>query len=57
MKRKGKTLIVVSHDDRYFDAADRILKIKDGKIAEAPATASIAEGGTDRRGEAQMGVS
>jgi putative ATP-binding cassette transporter len=34
MKRKGKTLIVVSHDDRYFDAADRILKIKDGKIAE-----------------------
>ena len=34
MKKKGKTLIVVSHDDRYFDAADRILQIKDGKIAE-----------------------
>ncbi|QGM45500.1 cyclic peptide export ABC transporter [Methylocystis heyeri] len=40
MKRKGKTLIVVSHDDRYFDAADRILKIKDGKIVEAAAATS-----------------
>jgi putative pyoverdin transport system ATP-binding/permease protein len=35
MNRKGKTLIVVSHDDRYFDVADRILEIKDGKIVEA----------------------
>ena len=33
LKRQGKTLIVVSHDDRYFDAADRILHICDGKIA------------------------
>lgn len=57
MKRKGKTLIVVSHDDRYFDAADRILKIEDGKIVEAPALARLAEGGADRGGEAQMGVS
>jgi putative pyoverdin transport system ATP-binding/permease protein len=40
MKRKGKTLIVVSHDDRYFDAADRILKIKDGKIAETAVASS-----------------
>lgn len=47
LKRQGKTLIVVSHDDRYFDAADRILKIKNGRIAEAAASARIAEGGTE----------
>ena len=35
LKRQGKTLIVVSHDDRYFDAADRILQIREGKIATA----------------------
>lgn len=32
LKRRGKTLICVSHDDRYFDAADRIVHIRDGKI-------------------------
>jgi putative pyoverdin transport system ATP-binding/permease protein len=33
LKRQGKTLIVVSHDDRYFDAADRILHIREGKVS------------------------
>ena len=45
LKRQGKTLIVVSHDDRYFDAADRILKIKDGRIAETAAFTRTSEGG------------
>jgi putative ATP-binding cassette transporter len=34
LKRRGKTLIVVSHDDRYFDAADRIIRMDAGRIAE-----------------------
>ncbi|HWB50382.1 MAG TPA: cyclic peptide export ABC transporter [Stellaceae bacterium] len=34
LKRQGKTLIVVSHDDRYFDAADRIIRLEGGRIAE-----------------------
>jgi putative pyoverdin transport system ATP-binding/permease protein len=34
LKRQGKTLIVVSHDDRYFDAADRIIRLGAGHIAE-----------------------
>ncbi len=34
LKRQGKTLIVVSHDDRYFDAADRIIRLEDGRIIE-----------------------
>lgn len=34
LKHQGKTLIVVSHDDRYFDAADRVIRLEAGKIAE-----------------------
>jgi putative ATP-binding cassette transporter len=34
LKAQGKTLIVVSHDDRYFDAADRIIRLEHGKIVE-----------------------
>jgi putative ATP-binding cassette transporter len=32
LKAKGKTVIVVTHDDRYFDVADRILKFDDGQL-------------------------
>ncbi len=34
LKRQGKTLIVVSHDDRYFDVADRIIRMAEGRIVE-----------------------
>jgi len=34
LKRQGKTLIVISHDDRYFSAADRCLRMEDGHIVE-----------------------
>lgn len=32
LKQRGKTLIVISHDDRYFGIADRILKLDEGKL-------------------------
>jgi putative ATP-binding cassette transporter len=32
LKRRGKTVIVVSHDDRYYDVADRLVKLRDGHI-------------------------
>jgi putative ATP-binding cassette transporter len=32
LKRKGKAVIVVSHDDQYFEQADRILKLDYGKV-------------------------
>ncbi len=35
MKRRGKTAIVISHDDRYFGVADRIIKLQDGAQVEA----------------------
>jgi putative ATP-binding cassette transporter len=32
LKWRGKTVIVVSHDDRYYDVADRLVKLRDGHI-------------------------
>lgn len=32
LKARGKTVIVVSHDDRYFECADRLLKLDYGKV-------------------------
>jgi putative ATP-binding cassette transporter len=32
LKEQGKTLIVISHDDRYFHVADRVLKMEYGKM-------------------------
>ncbi|XBS71664.1 cyclic peptide export ABC transporter [Acerihabitans sp. KWT182] len=35
LKAMGKTLIVISHDDRYFAAADRVITLAEGKILDA----------------------
>lgn len=32
LKQRGKTVIVISHDDRYFHVGDRIIKLDYGKI-------------------------
>ncbi|MEM9537435.1 MAG: cyclic peptide export ABC transporter [Cyanobacteria bacterium P01_E01_bin.45] len=32
LKAKGKTAIVVSHDDRYFECADRLVKLDFGQV-------------------------
>jgi len=34
LKSKGKTIIAVSHDDRYFHCADRVLKMEYGQFVE-----------------------
>jgi putative ATP-binding cassette transporter len=33
LKRLGKTVIAITHDDRYFDAADRRIRMDYGKLA------------------------
>ncbi|HEX7288660.1 MAG TPA: cyclic peptide export ABC transporter [Candidatus Angelobacter sp.] len=33
LKAKGKTVFVITHDDRYYQVADRIIKLDDGQIA------------------------
>lgn len=44
MQRQGKTLIVISHDDRYFHIADRILRLRAGRIVadERPLRSAVA---------------
>lgn len=37
LKARGKTVVVVSHDDSYFHLADRCVRLEDGKISEMPA--------------------
>ncbi|WP_287812260.1 cyclic peptide export ABC transporter, partial [Pseudomonas sp.] len=32
LKRLGKTIIVISHDDRYFDVADHLVRMEAGKV-------------------------
>lgn len=42
LKSRGKTVIVISHDDTYFSCADRIVKLNDGQLqvfSDAPVLA------------------
>src|SRR5207237_1258073 len=32
LKAKGKTVIAITHDDRYYHVGDRIIKLDSGKI-------------------------
>lgn len=32
LKARGKTVIVISHDDRYYHLADRIIKLEEGRL-------------------------
>lgn len=34
LKKKGKTIIAVTHDDRYFHLADKVVRMEYGRIAE-----------------------
>ena len=39
LKRMGKTIIVISHDDRYFGVADHLVRLRHGKVVAGEATA------------------
>jgi putative ATP-binding cassette transporter len=36
LKRHGKTVLVISHDDKYFHVADRVIKLDYGKLDTQP---------------------
>lgn len=38
----GRTIVCVSHDDRYFHIADRVLKVSDGQLVEQDSTDTAA---------------
>jgi putative ATP-binding cassette transporter len=37
LKARGKAVLVISHDDRYFHVADRLVKLDDGTLQEVKA--------------------
>ncbi|ROM90938.1 cyclic peptide export ABC transporter [Pseudomonas brassicacearum] len=39
LKRLGKTIIVISHDDRYFDVADQLVRMHAGQVVTELANA------------------
>ncbi len=34
MKKSGKIVIAITHDDNYFDVADRVMQMKNGKLEQ-----------------------
>lgn len=49
MKKQGKIIIAITHDDNYFDVADRILKMKQGKIEIYTKRQLITDGNSEAR--------
>ena len=47
LKQRGKTVIAVSHDDRYFHCADRVVTMEYGRIRTVERTAHGAGGSGD----------
>ena len=42
LKAQGKTVVVITHDDAYFDCADRLVKVEDGRVRVLEAPSRIA---------------
>lgn len=40
LKARGKAIVVISHDDRYYHLGDRIVKLEDGKLVPSPRVAA-----------------
>lgn len=45
LNKKGKTVILITHDWRIADFADRTIRILDGKIEKGPSTKAQGQGG------------
>lgn len=42
LKQRGKSVVVISHDDRFYRVADRVLKLEDGRsVASAKVGAAV----------------
>jgi putative ATP-binding cassette transporter len=38
LKLRGKSVVAITHDDRYFSAADRVVKLEEGRIVQQQET-------------------
>lgn len=45
LRRRHKAVVVISHDDRYFDVADRTVKLEEGQIIPASTSARSSPSG------------
>ncbi|MEM7584613.1 MAG: cyclic peptide export ABC transporter [Acidobacteriota bacterium] len=41
LRRRGKTVVAISHDDRFFHLADRMIKLDAGQVTAAPTTVAV----------------
>ncbi len=41
LKARGKTVLVVSHDDRYYSMADRAIKLENGQVVSDTAPSAV----------------
>ncbi|MBX3649631.1 MAG: hypothetical protein KF766_18380, partial [Rhodocyclaceae bacterium] len=42
LKARGKAVLVITHDDRYFSWADRCIRLDLGRLVESPEAAGMA---------------
>jgi putative pyoverdin transport system ATP-binding/permease protein len=50
LRARGKTVVIVSHDDHFFDVADRIIKLDSGQLDDDAAVAAMALFGVGTQG-------
>lgn len=43
LQARGKTVIAITHDDAYFDCADRVVKLEDGQLKPVPRSSPDAQ--------------
>lgn len=43
LKAQNKAVIVISHDERYYHAADRIIKLEDGQVASDTGNGAVGQ--------------
>jgi len=41
LRAKGKLVLVISHDDAYFDGADRVVQLADGRVVDVVTPPSV----------------
>ncbi|ACR14066.1 cyclic peptide transporter [Teredinibacter turnerae T7901] len=44
LRSQGKIVVVISHDERYFSSADRVIELEDGKISKVTVMSIDAPG-------------
>lgn len=46
LRERGKMVFVITHDDRYFGVADRVLRLEDGKIQQSAGPDAVSATGS-----------